>query len=437
MKKEGQLMSDRKYELITSTKITLDGKRLYRPKALKSFACQWRKVKEGDIGGFIQSENNLSQEGTCWVFDKAIVYDQARVTGDAMVSCEAKISDKVEVSEKARVTGSAAVRRNAKICGNSIVSEYATITDYAVVADASVISGETVIKNYTELKGKTLIRKWGSLDAGHFYNPKSPKLTGTNFIDNSVIIGPVHLDINNAIKNSYICGNLYIKNSRIEDTTIGLRRFDNLWDEFSKLKIEDAEIYSSKQILITPLKFVSNTDEEKVPFIWYKRRTASKGIDNFFRVMNKKSVTGNEIKQLFRKLSYGVEKDSYFEAIKKFLLKEDTEITNIPLLTVREILKREGVNDPKIEANILLQDKITYYILSYFLGAFLCFCDKFSCFYCEEKEELDGFLENVINDAEIDMKENIVTSINHIPIEEDDGAYELIKQEINDLKGSV
>ena len=39
------------------------------------------------------------------------------------------------------------------------------------------------------------------------------------------------------------------------------------------------------------------------------------------------------------------------------MLHKDNEITKIPLLTVREILKREGVNDPKIEANILLQDK--------------------------------------------------------------------------------
>ena len=30
-------------------------------------------VKEGDIGGYIESEDNLSQAGTCWIYDEAKV----------------------------------------------------------------------------------------------------------------------------------------------------------------------------------------------------------------------------------------------------------------------------------------------------------------------------------------------------------------------------
>jgi len=40
---------------------------LYRIRALKDFG----DVKKGDIGGYIQSKSNLSQEGNVWIYDAA------------------------------------------------------------------------------------------------------------------------------------------------------------------------------------------------------------------------------------------------------------------------------------------------------------------------------------------------------------------------------
>lgn len=42
-------------------------------------------IKAGDVGGYVQSEENLSQEGNCWVFRDAKVYGDARVCGNAFV----------------------------------------------------------------------------------------------------------------------------------------------------------------------------------------------------------------------------------------------------------------------------------------------------------------------------------------------------------------
>ena len=67
--------------------------------ALKSFG----DVKEGDIGGFVDSEKNLSQEGNCWIFDNAIVSDDAKVSGYAMVSGFATVSGNAVVSGDAIV----------------------------------------------------------------------------------------------------------------------------------------------------------------------------------------------------------------------------------------------------------------------------------------------------------------------------------------------
>lgn len=89
-----------KYKL-TDEIIELDGVKLFRIEALKNFSI----IKKGFKGGFVQSENNLSQEGNCWIFDDAMVYENARVTGNAEVF-------------------------GGEICGNAIIRD---ILDYIVL----------------------------------------------------------------------------------------------------------------------------------------------------------------------------------------------------------------------------------------------------------------------------------------------------------------
>ena len=66
-----------KYKL-TNTK-TVNGITLYQIQALKDFS----NVKKGDLGGWIQSEKNLSKKGDCWVYGEAWVYGKAKVSGNA------------------------------------------------------------------------------------------------------------------------------------------------------------------------------------------------------------------------------------------------------------------------------------------------------------------------------------------------------------------
>ena len=58
----------KKYELTSETKIVF-GHILYRIKALSSFGY----VSAGDLGGFLESEKNLSQNGNAWVSGNAEV----------------------------------------------------------------------------------------------------------------------------------------------------------------------------------------------------------------------------------------------------------------------------------------------------------------------------------------------------------------------------
>ena len=68
----------KKYELTSECKIFL-GRKLFRIKALISFG----DVSEGDIGGYIEKEDNLAQDGDAWVSGDAEVYGDARVYGNA------------------------------------------------------------------------------------------------------------------------------------------------------------------------------------------------------------------------------------------------------------------------------------------------------------------------------------------------------------------
>ncbi len=96
-----------KYELTDET-IDVSGTTLHRIKALKDFG----NVKKGELGGYVESEYNLSQIGNCWV------YGNARVCGDA------------ELCGNAKVYGNAWVYGNAELCGNARVygnADYITI----------------------------------------------------------------------------------------------------------------------------------------------------------------------------------------------------------------------------------------------------------------------------------------------------------------------
>ena len=68
----------KKYEL-TAEFIEQWGKKLFRIKALISFGS----VEAGELGGYVEKEDNLAQDGDAWVCDDAWVYGNAEVCGNA------------------------------------------------------------------------------------------------------------------------------------------------------------------------------------------------------------------------------------------------------------------------------------------------------------------------------------------------------------------
>ena len=89
-----------KYELVkTDTKQFL-GKTLYRIRALVAIGSL---VAPNNLGGYVESEGNLSQFGDAWVFGNAQVSGDAQVSGNAQVYGNAWVSGNAQVSGDAWV----------------------------------------------------------------------------------------------------------------------------------------------------------------------------------------------------------------------------------------------------------------------------------------------------------------------------------------------
>ena len=106
-------MANKKYEL-TDEKIEVMGQTLYRIKALRDLG----DVTKGDLGGFVESENNLAHAGNAWVSGDARVYGNAKVYGNARVYGNAWVSGDARVYGNARVYGDAWVSGDARVSGN-------------------------------------------------------------------------------------------------------------------------------------------------------------------------------------------------------------------------------------------------------------------------------------------------------------------------------
>ena len=135
-------MEDKKYELLIDNYKEFYGRKLYRIRALKDFG----NIKKGDVGGYIEKEENLSQKNTCWV------YEGAKVFGKAEVCDEAKVLNETEVWDKAKVYGKAMVYDSAKVFGEARVFGKAEVYGKAKVFDETEVWGRAEICGEAEIK---------------------------------------------------------------------------------------------------------------------------------------------------------------------------------------------------------------------------------------------------------------------------------------------
>ena len=78
---------------------------------------QIKRISNGLIGGWIESEKNLDQRGSCFVFGDACVFGNVLVSGNAWVSGDARVFG------NALVSGDASVFDNAEVFGDAVITD--------------------------------------------------------------------------------------------------------------------------------------------------------------------------------------------------------------------------------------------------------------------------------------------------------------------------
>ena len=117
----------KKYELTEET----NEQGLHRIRALRDI--QRYGVKKGDLGGFVERENNLSQEDDCWIADNATVKDFAGVHDDALVQNNATVKDFATIIGNSIIMGNATIMEISTVMGNARVQGNAEIGGSAVI----------------------------------------------------------------------------------------------------------------------------------------------------------------------------------------------------------------------------------------------------------------------------------------------------------------
>ena len=152
---------EKKYELTNET-IEFNGHILHRIKALKDFA--YKKFKKGDIGGFIESENNLAQEGDCWIGGNAWVYGHAQVDGNSeicnnsLIYGNAHISDNAWIRDRAIICDDARVYDNAWVYGHAMLYDNARIHGTSKIYDGAVVCNDAEVCGCAEIGGEAMIK---------------------------------------------------------------------------------------------------------------------------------------------------------------------------------------------------------------------------------------------------------------------------------------
>lgn len=197
----------KKYELTNETKkIEIKGDIVifHRIKALKDF-CD---IKAGELGGWVEHEGNLSQEGACWIYHEAYVSKNARVTETARIF-GGGFTDHVLVSGGSIHNGEFydnVVVRNGEIY-DGFFKENATITNGTILNGQ--FFGDALIDGGVICSGKIHgnARILGGTINGEVM------VCENAIIINGILNGKVTISGNSVLKDEIILGNFMIKDN--------------------------------------------------------------------------------------------------------------------------------------------------------------------------------------------------------------------------------
>lgn len=159
------VFQNNKYMSTENVKTLADGTLLYQIMSVKDFELtDGTKIEGGTLGGWLESEINLSTTGSSWVQDGAYVYGDAVVLEDAVIKDFAMVKDRAVVKGQAVISGYAQVTDDAQVMGRSVVTDNARISKEAQVGNRSTIFGRAYVTHqakvgqYAQVGGDVIVQ---------------------------------------------------------------------------------------------------------------------------------------------------------------------------------------------------------------------------------------------------------------------------------------
>lgn len=150
---EDDTIEDSKAKLYKNRLITSKVK-LYRIKALKDFG----NIKKGQLGGYIEKEENLKFDCNAWISDNSKVFEDAEISDEAIISGNVIVYGESKIYDNAKVSGNVNVYCNSQIYGDAEVSGNVHIFGKDVkIYDKVKISGEAKIFGNADISGNVKI----------------------------------------------------------------------------------------------------------------------------------------------------------------------------------------------------------------------------------------------------------------------------------------
>lgn len=123
---------------------------LHRIRALTRVS---ESVGPGTQGGFVQSEENLTQENDgAWIYGDAICCENALVTTGAFLTGQARVSGSALVSNEAEIGGQGRVRDRAVVSGGT-VQEGAVVCGDAVIRKNQITGAVPLVEGHATVMG--------------------------------------------------------------------------------------------------------------------------------------------------------------------------------------------------------------------------------------------------------------------------------------------
>lgn len=125
-------------------------------KMVVSYQKEEKEIKSGQKGGYIQSMKNLSQDGSCWVDDKAVAFANSSVEDESYLGDHAAIGDHVKLRDNTKVIDFVQLGGEITLCGNSIIIGSNAYFDKGVYKDLYLGKSKEPTTNQKKSKKNTV-----------------------------------------------------------------------------------------------------------------------------------------------------------------------------------------------------------------------------------------------------------------------------------------